>query len=148
MTIVILRSEVPGLGNLGDTVKVKDGFARNYLLPKGLAVPSSPANLAMLENEKRTRQRLQGREYKTAQELAEKIKSASCTIAKKVGENDKLFGSVTSTEIIECLQAENIQIAKKQVILEEPIRTLGIYPVLIKLHPEIEVRLKVWVVKA
>lgn len=145
---VILKKDVPNVGKTGEIVTASDGFARNYLVPKGLAVFADKGNLAVLNHESRLLELRQNKEIKVARELARKIKKISCTIARQVGENEKLFGSVTAMDIAKCLEPEGIELDKKQIILEEPIKTLGIYPVLIKLHPEVEARLKVWVVKA
>jgi len=136
------------LGKSGEKVKVADGYARNFLIPQALAFAATSSNAAVLDHERKMEDIRRAKEVRTAKDLARKIKKLSCTIAKQVGENEKLFGSVTSLDIVKALESEGIQIDKKQIELEEPIRTLGIYPVLIRIHPEVEARLKVWVVKA
>ncbi|MBN2057139.1 50S ribosomal protein L9 [bacterium] len=145
---VILRENIKHLGKAGEAVDVADGYGRNFLIPKRLAVLASSGNMAILTHERRMMELRQNKEIKVARDLARRIKKISCTIARQVGENEKLFGSVSAVDIIKCLQGEGMEIDKRQVVLEEPIKTLGIYPVLIRLHPEVEARLKVWVVKA
>jgi len=145
---VILTEDVAGLGKLGDLVQVKDGYARNYLIPKKLALPANPQNVKVLEHQKNLIRQKQNRIKSEAEKLAEKIEKMSCTIAKPTGEEDKLFGAVTSIDIEESLREEGIIIDRKKILLEEPIKSLGIYKVPIKLHPEVTANLKVWVVKS
>lgn len=139
--------DVTKLGTMGEMVQVKDGFARNYLIPRRLAVVANPQNLKSLEHQKALVSQKKNRVKKEAEKLAAKIESASCTIAKSVGEEDKLFGAVTSRDIEESLNEEGIVVDRKKVLLEEPIKSLGIYKVPIKLHPEVTANLKIWVVK-
>ncbi|MCX8012117.1 MAG: 50S ribosomal protein L9 [Desulfobacterota bacterium] len=145
---VILTEDVAGLGKLGDLIQVKDGYARNYLIPKKLALPANPQNVRVLEHQKNIIKQKQNRIKREAEKLAEKIEKMSCTIAKPTGEEDRLFGSVTSIDIEQNLKEEGIVIDRKKILLEEPIKSLGIYKVPIKLHPEVTANLKVWVVKA
>ena len=144
---VILKQNVKNLGKVGDRVKVANGYARNYLIPRGLAIEASKQNIKKFEMEQRLDEIRKNRDLIKAKELAERIKKISCTIVKQVSEGDKLFGSVTVQDILKGLENEGIHLDKKQIILEEPIKTLVIYPVKIKLTPEIESVLKVWVVK-
>lgn len=144
---IILREEYKGLGNAGEVVTVKDGFARNFLIPKGIAYPESPANLKRYENDVQQQTLRQTRDKKNADELAKKLENVSCTITVQVGEEDKLFGSVTSQNIAEALGSQGYEIDKRKILLEDPIKSLGIYSVPIKLHPEVEATVKVWVVK-
>jgi len=144
---VILREDVKKLGKAGSVVKVKPGYARNYLIPKGLAAVSTPQNLRMLEAEKSRKSRLEEKEKSQAAELAEKLSSFSCTIAVKAGVDDKLFGTVTSEHIADTLKASGMDVDKKKIVLNEPIKTLGVYNVDVNLHPEIIAKIKVWVVK-
>ena len=133
---------------MGDLIQTKDGYARNYLLPKKIAVPANPQNLKTLEHQKTLLQQKQNRIKRDAEKLAQKIEKISCTISKPAGEDDKLFGAVTSLDIEESLNEEGLKIDRKRIQLEEPIKSLGIYKVPIKLHPEVTANLKVWVVKS
>ncbi|MBN2467378.1 MAG: 50S ribosomal protein L9 [Deltaproteobacteria bacterium] len=144
---VILLEDDPRLGKIGDVIQVKDGYARNHLIPRKVAVPASSQNLKSLTHQKSLIQQKQNRVKKEAEVIAEKIEGLSCTIAKPAGEEDKLFGAVTSLDIVESLKEENIPVDRKKILLEEPIKTLGIYKVPIKLHPEVTAHLKIWVVK-
>ncbi len=144
---IILREDVPSLGKAGDLVKVANGYARNYLIPRKIAVEATPKNLKALEHEKLLIEHKKRREHRESESLKDKIESISCTIGVKVGEDDKLYGSVTSMDIEEGLKREGVEIDRKKIELEEPIRTLGVYTVPIKITPEIQAKLKVWVVK-
>lgn len=143
---LILMADVDGIGLEGQTVKVSEGYARNYLLPRKLAVPISNAALKRLEKNRQEREARQQSERVAAQTLAQAIEQVSCTIAMKVGENDKLFGSVHVSDIAEALKAQKIEIDRRKIHLNEPIHELGVYTVKVKLHPEVEASLKVWVV--
>jgi large subunit ribosomal protein L9 len=145
---VILTEDVPSLGKMGELIQIKDGHARNYLIPKKLAVPANPQNLKAFEHQKNLLKQKQSRIKREAEKLAERIDKISCTISKPTGEEDKLFGSVTSLDIEESLKEEGIKIDRKKILLEESIKSLGIYKVPIKLHPEVTANLKVWVVKS
>ena len=147
MMRLILRKDVQPLGKRGDVVKVAPGYGRNYLLPKGLAYEYSDANVKRIEKERKILEVVQLKEKQEAEDLARRIAAVSCTIVKKVGENDTLYGSVTSAEIGEALQKEGFSIDKRKILLDEPIKALGIYAVPIKIHPEVPCELKVWVVK-
>jgi len=147
MMRLILRMDVQPLGRRGDVVKVAPGYGRNYLLPKGLAYEYSDANIKRVEKERKLVAVAQLKERQEAEEQARRIAAVSCTIVKKVGENDTLYGSVTSAEIAEALHKEGYTIDKRRILLEEPIKALGIYAVPIRIHPEVPCELKVWVVK-
>jgi len=144
---IILRQDYQGLGKTGDVVKVKDGYARNFLIPKGIAYLASKENKKRLENELKLKSWRVEKEKLAAEELAKKLANVSCTIPVQVGEEDKLFGSVTSQNIAEALAAQGIEVDRRKIQLEEPIKSLGIYSVPIKLHSEVEATVKVWVVK-
>ncbi|MDY6853410.1 MAG: 50S ribosomal protein L9 [Thermodesulfobacteriota bacterium] len=144
---VVLLEEISSLGKIGDVIKVADGHARNYLIPQGKALEATKKNVKTLELQKKlTRDRVD-RTKKYAEKLAERIEDISCTISKQAGEEDKLFGSVTTMDIEEGLKNEGIEVNRRKIMLEEPIKKLGIYSVPIKLHPEVISNLKVWVVK-
>ncbi len=144
---ILLREEYKGLGNAGEVVSVKDGYARNYLIPRGIAYPETPAYLKRYENEVKQQTLRLSRDRKKAEDMAKALENVSCTITVNVGEEDRLFGSVTSQNISEVLSGQGYEVDKRKIILEEPIKSLGIYSVPIKLHPEVEATVKVWVVK-
>lgn len=144
---VILREDYKQLGEAGKIVNVKDGFARNYLIPQGIAYPATNSYVKVFEEEKKQQQFKQRKEIKAAQEMVKKIEGVSVTIPVSVGEGDKMYGSVTAQNIHEYLEKQNIEIDKKKIDLEEPIKELGIYQVPIKLHKEVKASIKVWVVK-
>ncbi len=143
---LILMTDVNGLGTEGTTVNVSNGYARNYLIPKKLAVPINHAAMKRLEKNRLKRKEHQKNELEEAQVLADSIEKISCTIPVKVGENEKLFGSVTAGDIAEAFKKQGIKLDKHKIQLDQAIRELGVYTVKIKLLPEIEASLKVWVV--
>ncbi len=145
---VILKQDFEKLGKAGDVVEVKAGYARNYLLPRGIALEATPSNLRVFEEQKKLDAQRLDKAKKGALALAEKLEGVSCTAAVAVGEEDRIFGSVTSQTIAELLKEKGFDIDKKKIVLEEPIKALGIYDVPIRLHPEVEAKVKVWVVKA
>jgi large subunit ribosomal protein L9 len=142
---VILKTDVKDLGRVGEVVNVKDGFARNFLVPQGLAVEASTKNVKVFEHEKKKIQEMARKLRSGAAGLAEKISAAKIVIKAKAGEEDKLFGSVTSMDIADALKAEGIEIDKKKIQLDEPIKRIGEYTVAIKLHSEISAQLNVQV---
>ena len=143
---VILRQDYEALGHIGDVVEVKDGYARNYLLPRNIAYQATGGSLRALEEEKRQYERRLEKEKKSADALGASLSNASVTLKMKVGEEDKLFGSVTSQMIAEQLESQGITIDKRSIELTEPIKTLGVFEVPVKLHPKVTSTLKVWVV--
>jgi len=145
---LILLGEVAKLGKTGDQVEVADGYARNFLLPRGLAIEATPSNLKAWERQKLLGQSREAKAKREALALAEKINTISVTIQCQAGEQDKLFGSVTNLDIGNALAQEGIEVDRKKIALPEPIKTLGLYTVSIRLHPEVTAELKVWVVKA
>jgi large subunit ribosomal protein L9 len=130
---VILRENVESLGKAGDTVKVSDGFARNFLIPKGLAIEASSRNIKSLEHEKRYILQALEKEKKKADSLIRQLAGVTCTIARRVGEQEKLFGSVGSKDIEKALVEQGIEIDRKNILLDEPLKSLGEFPVKIKL---------------
>ncbi len=143
---VILKKDIPELGAGGEIVEVKDGYARNYLIPRGLVQLATTRNVKQLKHDQEVIESKIKKDRATATDLATRIENISCTIAKRVGENDRLFGSVTSKEIEECLREEGLVIKKRHILLEQPIKELGVFEVPIKLHHDITPMLKVWVV--
>ena len=144
---VILTQDIAGLGSIGDLITVKDGFGRNYLVPQGKALQATSQNMKTLEHQKRQIREKIDKAKREAERLAARIESVSCTVAKAVGEEDKLFGSVTGMDIEASLKLEGVEIDRKKINLPEPIKSLGIYNIPIKLHPEVTATLKLWVVK-
>jgi large subunit ribosomal protein L9 len=144
---VILLEDDPSLGKIGDMVKVSDGYGRNYLLPRKKAILATEKSAKALEHQKCLVQHRIGKAKKDAEKMAQEIGKLSCTFAKTVGESGKLFGAVTSMEIEDYLKENGIEVDRKKILLEEPIKNLGIFNVPIKLHPEVTAQLKVWVVR-
>ena len=138
---------VEKLGAAGDEVEVKDGHAMNYLIPRGLAMKATAGALRLLEQQKHKRQREEQKIKEESEKLAEQLKDVSCTIPMETGEEDKLFGSVTAELIVRSLQQEGIDVDKKTITLPDPIKSLGVYNVDIKLHPEVQTQVRIWVVK-
>lgn len=144
---VILKDDVKNVGKMGQVVNVADGYARNYLVPRGLAVEANIKNIRSLEHEKRIIQEKAKKIKISAQDLVHKISTMSFVIKAKAGEEGKLFGSVTTMDIAELLKNEGIEIDKKKISLDEPIKRLGSYSVNIKLHPEISTQINIQVVE-
>ena len=144
---VILTHTVDRLGKIGDIVNVKDGYARNYLFPKNAAKEATPGNMKMLDLLKKKQILSEAKRLDEAKALAEKITALSITISAKAGEEEKLFGAVTTEMISAALRAEKITIDKKDIVLDEPIKKLGVYQVGVKVHPEVKASLRVWIIK-
>lgn len=144
---VILTDNIEKVGKLGAMVNVKDGFARNFLFPRKLAVPSTPGNLKVLE----AKMKKKAKELEALKNEAEKtrtrLEALSLTMPVLTQEDDKLYAGISSVDILQALKDEGIILQKSDILLEEPIRALGIYEVPVKLHPEVEGKVKVWVVK-
>lgn len=143
---VILLQSVRGVGQTGQTVEVKNGFARNYLMPNKLAIPASPGSAKAIEHQKRMVEIRLIQEKKKAEEQAQRLSSTSCVIERYVGEEEKLFGSVTPRDIAQALIAEGFNVDHTQIMLKEPIKQLGVYQVDVKLAQGVETKVKVWVV--
>lgn len=145
---LILKEDVKNLGSRGDLIDVKPGYARNYLIPKGLAIRATRASRKILEEEKRQREIRERKLKRDLTETADQLKNVSCTIVVQAGEEDQLYGSVSEKDIAEAINKESdIKVEPVQVVLEKPIKVLGVYTVSIKLHKEVEAPVKVWVVK-
>ena len=145
---VILRQAVEKLGQPGDVVKVSAGFARNYLLPRGIAYAATAGNLKRIAQEKARLEAAEDERRGTAQGFAGQLENVSLTFSARVGEEGKLFGSVTASDIAEQLHAQGFtQIEKRQIDLHEPIKALGVYRVPVRLHADVKPEIKVWVIK-
>jgi len=145
---VILIENVPSLGKAGDTALVAEGYGRNFLIPKKLALEATPANLRHLEQKKETFLQRATKEKQTAAAMAARIEQISCTLSRPAGESEKLFGSVTTQDLQKYLQEQGISLDRRKIQLPSPIRILGSYTVSLKLHPEVTAQMKVNVVAA
>ncbi len=144
---VILRKDIETLGNIGDIVDVKEGYARNFLIPRKIAYTALNGNLKALEDEKKSIARKSEKELHVAEKLSTELEKVSVTIPVQVGEEDKIFGSVTTQMIADALKEKDFDIDKRKIEIEESIKTLGIYNVNIKIHSKVSVSIKVWVVR-
>jgi len=144
---IILNQDVDRIGKAGAIVKVKDGFARNFLIPNSLAVPLTPANLKKIEQEKQRKALKLTKHKKDAEELKEKISALSLTMPVLTHDEEKLYANITAQDISAALKEEGLDIDKNCIVLDEPLKSLGIYEVPINLHPEVSLKVKVWVVK-
>jgi large subunit ribosomal protein L9 len=148
MMDVILLKDVEKLGTEGSVVHVRPGYARNYLLPAGLAVAASPEQMKVIEAARQARQKQAKQLAAGAEELKKKIEGCSLTLKLTLGENDQPFGSVSAHDIVEALAKEGLTVEKAAVKLEEPVKSLGIFDVPVRLHADVTATLKLWVVKA
>jgi large subunit ribosomal protein L9 len=144
---IILRQGVENLGKPGDVVNVKAGYARNYLLPHGLAYEATPGNLKRIQQERDRLEAAENERRAGAQGVAEKLEQVSLTFSARVGEEGKLFGSVTATDIAQQLETQGFHIEKRQIDLHEPIKALGVYRVPVRLHADVKPEIRVWVIK-
>ncbi|MEA3287170.1 MAG: 50S ribosomal protein L9 [Candidatus Marinimicrobia bacterium] len=144
---VILREDVESLGHAGETVNVKDGFGRNYLIPQKLAYPATRSFSRVFEEEKKLKSNRDARATVQAEQLAAKLGNLSLETSVKVGEEDKVFGAVTAADIAALLADKGYEIDKRDILLEEPLKALGIYNVPIKVASEIKAEVKIWVIK-
>jgi len=144
---VLLKQDVKSIGKKGEMLEVKEGYARNFLIPNGLAVEASGGALKQAQQQQQTVERQKAKEKAEAQALADKLKGTTLTLRHKAGEEGRLFGSITSAEISSALKEKGLEIDKKQIVLEEPIRLVGSHQVKVKLHPEVVGALSVNVMK-
>lgn len=144
---VILKEDVKSIGSMGQTVDVSDGFARNYLVPRGLAVEANVKNIRSLEHEKKVIQEKAKKVKNSVQDLADRLANITVVIKTKAGEEGKLFGSVTTMDIAEQLKNQGIEIDKKKISLDEPIKRLGTYAVNLRLHSEITAQVNMQVIE-
>ncbi len=144
---LLLKCAVPGLGDRGDIVNVKPGYARNYLIPKKMAVKATDSMKRVIVEENRLFEIKEDKVKRSLNEVAKKMKDLSVTIVVQAGEEDKLYGSVNAHDIAEAISEQGFEVDQKMVLLEEPIKMLGVYTVVIRIHREIELPVKIWVVK-
>jgi len=144
---IVLMSDVPGLGIEGDLVKVADGYARNYLLPRKLAVPIKALSRRQLDARQAVRENRMASDRERAERLIDTLKDLSVTIPVKAGTEGKLYGSVNAADISEALRGLGVEIDRHKISLKEPLRELGVFDVTLKLHPDFQAQIKVWVVE-
>jgi large subunit ribosomal protein L9 len=145
---VILRQAVENLGKPGEVVKVSNGYARNYLLPHGVAFEATPGNLKRIQQERDRLEAAENERRDAAQGLATKMEQVQLTFSARVGDEGKLFGSVTSADIAQQLELQGFHVEKRQIDLHEPIKALGVYRIPIRLHADVKPEIRVWVIKA
>jgi large subunit ribosomal protein L9 len=145
---VILIEDVDDLGRASQVVNVKDGFARNFLIPQKKALPATPENMRKMERMRTQIEAMQAKALSEAEGFAQKIGSISLTLARQAGENEKLFGSVTSLDIERALKEVGIEVERRKILLHDPIKQLGVFQVPIKLHPDVTAQVRVCVVQA
>ncbi len=144
---IILTGNVEHLGKVGDVVKVKDGYARNYLIPRDLGVAATESNIKRVAKEKSKRLAEYDAQKKEAQKEADVLSKVSLTIAVEVNDQEKLYGAVSESEIIKAFDTEGHKVEKKTLVIEKPIEDLGIFEVGVKLHPEVIAKIRLWVTK-
>jgi len=144
---IILKEDLESLGKCGEVIQVKDGYARNYLFPRNLAIPATKGNLSSIEEITRQKKFRDEKKKKGEEKLKSDLEKISITAEVKVGEEDRVFGSVTSQDIAELLKEQGFEIDKRRIDLEEPIKALGVYTVPVKIHGDVVANLKLWVVK-
>jgi large subunit ribosomal protein L9 len=145
---VILQKEVHNLGDAGDIVSTSSGYARNFLLPRGLAIAASESSVASAEHHKRVAEATRRRELASARALADRVGATAITLRRETGDENRLFGSVTHRDIAEALSAEGIELDHRAIRLDDPIRSVGVHQVPIRLHREVTATIKVFVIKA
>ena len=144
---IILRQAIENLGHPGDVVTVKNGYARNFLLPRGFAYEATPGNLKRIGAERGRLEAAENERRGSASELAKRLEEVQLTFSARVGEEGKLFGSVTSADVAEQLAAQGFNIEKRLIDLHEPIKALGVYRVPVRLHADVKPEIRVWVIK-
>ena len=144
---VILKQEVSNLGDAGDVVKVAPGYGRNFLMPRGLAIPASEGSVRELEHQKRVAEAIARKQLAAAKELAAKLEQAAITLRRAAGDDDKLFGSVTNRDIVEALAAEGTTVDRRSVQLDENIRSIGMFNVPVRLHRQVSANIRVFVIR-
>lgn len=144
---VILTQDVPKIGKLGEVVKVKDGYARNFLVPRNLAYLATPGNLKRVAEEQKNKQVAFEAGKQKAEELAQQLAKVSCTVSVEVNDLEKLYGAVSDAEIIKALEVEGFRIDRKQIVIEKPIEELGIFEVGVQVHPAVLAKFRLWVTK-
>lgn len=145
--LLILKEEVPNLGDAGDIVKVANGYGRNFLIPRGMAIPASESSVKQLEHQKRVAESIRRKQLQGAKELATKLEGTAVSIRRETGDDDKLFGSVTNRDIADALAAEGLEIDRRTIQLEEPIKSIGLFTVPVRLHRDVTANVRVYVIR-
>ena len=143
---IILTTDIPSLGDAGDLVEVKPGYGANYLIPQGLALPATSSNKNQIEHQRRAISTRIARDRKDAESMSEKLSQVSVTITRLVGDDDKLFGSVSTKDIADALRDQGFDVDRRKIVLETPIKALGVYDVPVKVHRDVIAQIKLWVV--
>ncbi len=144
---VILKQDIPDLGKAGKIIEVKSGYARNYLMPRNLAIMASKANVRAIEEIEKQNKIRERKLRNEAEKLKDKMEQMSLTIEVLVGEEDKIFGSVTAQNVAELLESEGIKVDKRHITLEDPIKSLGVYTIPVKIEKDVVANVKVWVIR-
>lgn len=145
---LILKAEVLNLGDAGDIVKVKPGYGRNYLIPRGLAIPATEGSVRQADHQKRVADAIRRKNLSGARELKEKLEGTPVSIRRETGEDDRLFGSVTNRDIADALAAEGIQVDRRSIVLDDPIKSIGLFTVAVRLHRDVIANVRVYVIRA
>ena len=145
---VILKTEVDQLGDAGDIVDVAPGYGRNFLIPRGMAIAATSGSVKQAEHQQRVAEAIRRKKRSKAEALAEKLANVAISIRRETGDDERLFGSVTNRDIVEALAAEGIEVDRRQVRLEEPIKSIGLFSVPVRIHSEVDASLRVYVIRA
>jgi large subunit ribosomal protein L9 len=145
---VILRKEVANLGDAGDIVKVKPGYGRNFLIPRGLAIPATEGSVRQVDHQKKVADAIRRKNLSGAKELKDKLEGTAVSIRRETGEDDRLFGAVTNRDISDALQAEGIEVDRRAIVLDEPIKSIGLFTVPVRLHRDVTANVRVYVIRA
>lgn len=145
---VILKQEVHNLGDAGEIVKVAPGYGRNFLIPRGYAIPASEGSIRQLEHQQRVAEAIRRKQLAGSKDLATKLEQTAITIRREAGEDDKLFGSVTNRDIVDALAAEGIEVDRRAIQLDEHIRSIGLFTVPVRLHRQVTANVRVYVIRA
>jgi len=145
---VILRKEVVNLGDAGDLVKVKPGYGRNFLIPRGLAIPATEGSLRQVEHQKKVADAIRRKNLSGASELKDKLEGTAVSIRRETGEDDRLFGAVTNRDVAEALAAEGVEVDRRSILLDEPIKSIGLFTVPVRLHRDVTANVRVYVIRA
>lgn len=145
---VILRQEVHNLGDAGDIVKVRPGYGRNFLIPRGLAIPATEGSVRQVEHQKRVAEAIRRKNLATAKSMKDRLEGAALSIRRETGEDDRLFGAVTNRDIAEALLAEGHEVDRRQIILDEPIKSIGLFTVPVRLHRDVTANIKLYVIRS
>ncbi|MEQ1500629.1 MAG: 50S ribosomal protein L9 [Myxococcota bacterium] len=145
---LILRKEVANLGDAGDIVKVKPGYGRNFLIPRGFAIPATEGSVRQAEHQKQVADAIRRKNLAGSKELKDKLEGTAVSIRRETGDDDRLFGAVTNRDVAEALAAEGIEVDRRQILLEDPIKSIGLFTVPVRLHREVTANVRVYVIRA